>query len=100
MAKKGQKRTLGSQYKEIIEGRGVKFSDCKILAYSFGTKGGAKALHYALMDGKIGYILFDCFDDVAQVIVLRGEDTGGIEELAVNLGGKEIRPILEIAPLD
>ena len=96
MAKKTSKSTREQMYREIIEKEGRKWDDCKVLAFAFDGPTGPEIFHYELMYPlRPVYHLFDCFGNIAQIVVPNDPEN---EEMAVQLaescGGEKTTPNL------
>lgn len=96
MAKKSSKATRGDQYREILASYGKRLEDCKVLAFVFDGPGGPEIFHYELMYPlRPVYHLFDCFGNIAQIVVPNDTEN---EEMAVQLaescGGEKTTPNL------
>lgn len=96
MAKKSSKATRGDQYREILASYGKRLEDCKVLAFVFDGPGGPEIFHYELMYPlRPVYHLFDCFGNIAQIVVPNDPEN---EEMAVQLaescGGEKTTPNL------
>ena len=96
MAKKTTKTTRRDQYREILASYGKRLEDCKVLAFAFDGPGGPQIFHYELMHPlRPVYHLFDCFGNIAQIVVPKDPEN---EEMAVQLaescGGEKTTPNL------
>ena len=69
MSKK--KKTRSEVYAEVVAGYGYKMEECKVIHAVFEKPSGPESFHYAVMFAKpkIPYILFDCEDLDARVII-------------------------------
>lgn len=77
------KKTLESQYREILSGCGKRLEDCKVFAFRFDDPSGPERFHFRLM-GRVAYHLFDCVGTLAIVIT---EDEQNMTEIAASIGG-------------
>lgn len=79
-------KPLDAQYREIVAVRGHDWGDCRVLTFSLRDGRCPEKLHYALMlsQPRPEYILFDCYDNRAVVIVekSRADDIEHIKALA------------------
>ena len=95
MAKKSSKATRGDQYRSILESYGKRLEDCKVLAFAFKCHAQAELFHYGLMTEKPDYILFDCWERHANVIVPNDEQNAAvIIAIAAKNGGEKTTPNL------
>lgn len=85
------------QYRAILERDGIRYEDCKVLAFSFETDGGPGIFHYKLMHPLSPvYYIFDCMDNIAQVVIPKKQTIEQkIISLAENVGGKRTSPVLK-----
>lgn len=84
------------QYATILSERyGLRWEDARVLAFRFPDAKGPEKLHYALLFIGGQYWIFDCWDDIAQV-VFPASDT--IEQIIKNTaavcGGIKVTPEL------
>ncbi len=96
MANKSSKASRRDQYREILASHGKRLEDCKVLAFAFDGPGGPQIFHYELMHPlRPVYHLFDCFGNIAQIVVPNDPEN---EEMAVQLaescGGEKTTPNL------
>ena len=77
------KKTLESQYREILSGYGKRLEDCKVFAFRFEDPSGPERFHFRLM-GRVAYHLFDCIGTLAIIIT---EEEQNMTEIAASLGG-------------
>lgn len=96
MAKKSSKATRGEQYREIIEKECREWKDCKVLAFLFSNERGPERFHYKLMfEPRAKYYLFDCFGNVAQIVVPKDNENERIcIQLAESCEGEKTIPNL------
>lgn len=97
MAKKSTKTTRKDQYREILAKAGIRFEDCRVLAFTFERPLGPETFHLHLMnaDPRPEYHLFDCWEKTAQIIIPNDEPTAArVQELAEQVGGKKTTPNL------
>ena len=92
-----KKETRESQYRAILERDGIRYEDCKVLAFAFETDGGPGIFHYKLMRTMYHvYYIFDCMGNIAQVVSPKNQDIEQkIISLAENVGGKKTTPKLQ-----
>lgn len=96
MTKKSTKPTRAEQYRQILAEYGKRLEDCKVLAFAFDTEHGPEIFHYELMFPlRPVYHLFDCFGNIAQIVVPKDPEN---EDMAVKLaescGGEKTTPNL------
>ena len=97
MATKSNKKALQDQYRAILEKDGVRYEDCRVLAFVFERPMGPETFHLHVLNAepRPKYHLFDCFDLMAQVIISNDDKIAArVEELAIEVGGKKTSPIL------
>lgn len=97
MAKKATKTTRGDQYRAILERVGIRFEDCKVLAFAFKQERRPELFHFGLMLHKPRpvYYLFDCWDKYANVVVPKDEKNAAvIIAIAEKDGGEKTTPNL------
>ena len=95
MVKKSSKEPLEQMYRGIIEKKGRKWDDCKVLSFVFKRQAQAELFHYGLMNEKPDYILFDCRERHANVIVPKDEQNAAvIIAIAEKNGGEKTTPNL------
>ena len=95
MVKKSSKEPLKQMYRGIIEKKGRKWDDCKVLSFVFKRESQAELFHYGLMNEKPDYILFDCRERRANVIVPNDEQNAAvIIAIAAKNGGEKTTPNL------
>ena len=77
MAKKSTKTAREDQYREILAKAGIRFEDCRVLAFTFERPLGPETFHLHLMnaDPRPEYHLFDCWEKTAQIIIPNDEPT-------------------------
>ena len=79
-------KPLDKQYRDIVAARGYDWDACKVMSFVLRDGRCPEKLHYALMlsQPRPEYILFDCYDDKAIIIVNkeRVEDIERISALA------------------
>jgi hypothetical protein len=95
MAAKKETREL--LYRSILERDGIRYEDCKVLAFVFETESGPQIFHYKLMHPmRPVYYLFDFMEKIAQVVIPKNQDIEQkIISLAENVGGKKTTPKLQ-----
>jgi hypothetical protein len=83
-------------YREIVEKEGLKWEDCKVLAFEFDGPEGPEILHYGLMFPlRPVYHLFDRFGNVAYIVVPKDpENERMCIQLAESCGGSKTTPYL------
>lgn len=82
-------------YREIIEKRGRKWDDCKVLSFVFKYQMQTELFHYGLMVEKPDYVLFDCWEKYVNVVVPKDEQNAAmIQQLAESYGGEKTMPNL------
>ncbi len=97
MAKRNAKSTRKQTYREILDRDGIRFEDCRVLAFTFERPLGPETFHLHLMnaDPRPEYHLFDCLEKMAQIIIPNDEPTAArVQELAEQVGGKKTTPNL------
>lgn len=97
MAKTSTKKALQDQYRAILEKDGVRYGDCRVLAFVFERAMGPETFHLHVLNAepRPKYHLFDCFDLMAQVIIPNDDKIAArMVELAIEIGGKKTIPIL------
>lgn len=98
MIKKENKKTIGSQYADIlsrsgIDGTpGVALAECAVLGFRFPDESHAHGFHYDLMEEKAEYLLFSATNNNA-IVVTRNADE--IRDIAEQGGGVEYKPNLK-----
>ena len=74
---------------------GIRFDDCKVLAFVFDDIFGPMHYHYQLMFDSARYHLFDHIGSTAYVIIPNDDETEQIcVQLAESCGGKKTVPDL------
>lgn len=87
MAKKVSREQV---YREILESRGIRFEDCRMLSFFFSVESWAKLFHYGIMMERVRYHLFDSWGLYAVVIAPDDEaNANAIIELATQNGGQK-----------
>ena len=97
MAKTSNKSTRKDQYRGILAKTGIRFENCRVLAFTFERPLGPESFHLHLMnaDPRPEYHLFDCLERTAQIIIPNEETTAArVQELAEQMGGKKTTPNL------
>lgn len=97
MAKTSNKSTRKDQYRGILAKAGIRFEDCRVLAFAFERPLGPETFHLHLMNEnpRPEYHLFDCLEKTAQIIIPNDEPTAArVQELAEQMGGKKTTPNL------
>lgn len=97
MAKKSTKQTREQEYRDILAKDGIRYEDCRVLAFTFERPLGPETFHLHLMnaDPRPEYHLFDCWEKTAQIIIPNDESTAArIQELAEQVGGHKTTPNL------
>lgn len=94
MAKK--EKTREQKYKEALAISGIDWAAVKVACYSFPEENIVQIFHFALMNAKVNYILFDGMGESAYVILEKDDNTSPqrMAEIAGELGGKERTPNL------
>ena len=94
MAKK--ERTLKDNYRQILESKGIRIEDCKVLSFRFEERLQPIAFHYRIMSPGYSYYFFDINELVASVVISKSEP--GTEQDIIKAaemhGGKQITPQL------
>ena len=86
------------QYRRILENADIRFEDCRISAFMFEYPLGPERFHLHLMNAipRPDYFLFDCIEQIAQIIFPNDESTAmRIQELAEMVGGHKTTPNLK-----
>lgn len=97
MARTVKKTARKDQYRAIMAKDGIRFEDCRVLAFAFEYPKGPEILHIRIMltEPQPTYYLFDLFEQVAQIVIPNDESTAArIQELAEQVGGKKTTPNL------
>ena len=97
MARTTKRTARKEQYRAIIEKSGIRFEDCRVLAFTFEYPKGPEMFHLHLMlaDPRPKYHLFDLFEQIAQIVIPNDESTAArVQELAEQMGGKKTTPNL------
>ena len=97
MAKKSNRATRKDQYRAILAKAGIRFEDCRVLAFVFERPLGPETFHLHLMNAhqRPDYHLFDCYENMANVIIPADEQIAArVQELAEQVGGKKTTPNL------
>ena len=97
MAKKSERPPRKEQYRAIVENAGIRFNDCRILAFVFEPPARPETFHLLLMNARPRpeYHLFDCWGKMAQIVIPNDESTAArIQELAEQDGGHKTTPNL------
>lgn len=91
-----KKPTKGEQYRGIVMNEGQEWKDCKVLAFLFPNERGPERFHYKLMfESRAKYYLFDCFCNVAQIVVPKGDENERMcIQLAESCDGEKTIPNL------
>ena len=83
-------KTREQAYREILESRGIRFEDCRVLGFMFEWQMKAELFHFDIMVQKTQYHLFDSWGKYAVVIAPDDEaNANAIIGLAENLGGQK-----------
>lgn len=92
MAKTRGKRTRNEVYGEILAKSGILLDACEVLTYEFENEGRQQAFHYKIMRHNILLRLYDGTDNVARVLIDKGDKRarGQVDAFAVEAGGREI----------
>ncbi len=97
MARTTKKTARKDQYRAILEKDGIRFEDCRVLAFTFERPLGPETFHLHLMNAhpRPDYHLFDCYENMANVIIPADEQIAArVQELAEQVGGKKTTPNL------
>jgi len=97
MAKKITKTARKDQYRAIMEKDGIRFEDCRVLAFTFERPLGPETFHLWLMldQRRPKYYLFDCWGKTAQVIIQNDDAVSEIVcDIAIRADGKKTTPNL------
>lgn len=95
MARKADTRE--SKYREIVEGLGVRYEDCRVLAFRFERETGPESFHYSLMlaGNRPEYLSFNKEGQTANVIVRNdAEIVEAVTKIASGDGGVPTMPNL------
>ena len=79
------------QYRAIMEKDGRRLEDCSVISFVFPDLRAPERFHFSLLMTVPGpeYYVFDCYDNIANVVVPKDEKTIAlVEELAEKNGGK------------
>lgn len=94
MAKKS-KVSKAEQYRDIMEGEGVKWEECVVLSFAFKYQMEVELFHYGLMFEKPSYYVFDYLEGLANVVAQKDEkNIAKIAAIAEGVGGKRTTPKL------
>lgn len=94
MARKASK-TRADQYREILAERGIRYEDCRVLAFAFNYQMQAEMFHFGIMAEKVDYFLFDAAENTANIIIPKdGQDAEKIAKIAQGCGGRSTTPKL------
>lgn len=80
------------QYREIMAGAGIGPDDWRLMSFVFEDAEAPERFHYRLMAAGFMafYLMFDCYDNVANVIVPTGEEHARrVQEIAAMFGGRK-----------
>ena len=94
---KATKETRAKQYREILAGIGIRFEDCRILAFTFKQERRPELFHFGLMlhEPRPVYYLFECWGKYANVVVPKDEENAAvIIAIAARDGGESVTPDL------
>lgn len=97
MAKTSNKSTRKVQYRGILAKAGIRFEDCRVLAFTFERPLGPETFHLHLMnaDPRPEYHLFDCWEKTAQVVIPNDAAVSEIVcDIATRADGKKTTPNL------
>lgn len=94
MAKK--EKTRGQKYQEALAISGIEWATVKVACYSFPEENTVQIFHFALMNARVDYILFDGVETSAYILLDKDDDKSPqkIAEIAGKLGGTERTPNL------
>lgn len=94
MAKKSITRE--QKYKDALAISGIEWATIKVACYSFPEEFEVQLFHFALMNARVNYILFDGVETSAYVLLDKDDDKSPqkIAEIAGKLGGCERTPNL------
>lgn len=92
MVKTKGKRPRNEVYGEILAKSGLSLDACEVLAYEFENEGRQQAFHYKIMRHNILLRLYDGADNVARVLIDKGDKRarGQVDAFAVEAGGQKI----------
>lgn len=67
---KATKETRAKQYREILAGIGIRFEDCRVLAFTFKQERRPELFHFGLMlyEPRPVYYLFECWGKYAKLL--------------------------------
>lgn len=85
------KKTRLSQYTQILQEKGIKFSNNLIYGFRFKTLAESYAFHYALMTNHVDYLLFDGATEKCKVFVTE-ENIENVRRYASQYHGEEYKP--------
>lgn len=89
--------TREQEYREILTKDGIRFEDCRVLAFVFERERQTEIFHYDLMlrEPRPAYHLYDCFGVNANVIVPDdANNAANIIAMAEKIGGHKTTPNL------
>lgn len=92
-----KKPTRKEEYRAILEKDGIRFEDCRVLAFTFERAKGPETFHFWLMldERRPKYYLFDCLEKKAQVIIPNDDAVSEIVcDIATRADGKKTTPNL------
>ena len=92
-----KKPTRKDESRAILEKDGIRFEDCRVLAFAFDGPGGPEIFHFGLMLDlrRPEYYLFDCWEKMAQVIIPNNDAVSEIVfDIATRADGKKTTPNL------
>lgn len=97
MARTVKKTARKDQYRAIMDKAGIRFEDCRVLAFMFERPLGPETFHLWLMldERRPKYYLFDCWEKTAQVIIPNDYAVSEIVcDIATRADGKKTTPNL------
>lgn len=97
MARTVKKTARMEQYRAIMDKAGIRFEDCRVLAFTFERAKGPETFHFWLMldERRPKYYLFDCWEKTAQVIIPNDDAVSEIVcDIATRADGKKTTPNL------
>lgn len=92
MAEKTKAISREQQYKNVLTEKGISINGCKFLRFEFDSERNGPLFHYALMEAKVKYHLFDFWNKNSVVVVPKDQEiVRTVTELALLLKGKELK---------
>lgn len=93
-----KKKTRESQYNEILaERHNTNVARCAVVAFTFPNEGKQHGFHFALMQQKNTYYIYDGTENRAIVVMPRLDaEIRGVQALAAIYSGEEYTPNLKL----